>query len=424
MQVNICLLGLNHKTAPVEVREKLAFSQEELSEKLKELISLTHVSEGVILSTCNRVEIYYVSKDVARGKEEVERFLLRDNEGWRNLLYFKHGKEVPLHLFSVASGLDSMVLGEPQILGQVKDAYREATKAKTTSTILNKLFHWAFRAAKEVRRRTKIGESAVSVSYAAFELAKGIFDTFQDKNLLMVGAGEMIELALRYFAERGVGRIFITNRTFSRAQELSEEFGGEPIPFELFKSYLHRMDIVLTCTGAMEPIVSRGDIERAMKKRKGKPMFIIDIAVPRDVDEDAKHIDGVFLFDIDDLKEVVEKNLKERQKEAVAGKKIVEEEAEKFMAWLGSLEAVPVIVRVKDFFEDVRREELEEALGKLRNLGEREREVLNKLTEAICNKIFHRIAVAAKNGDPRLREAISRIFLEEGFDSKTRDKRE
>ncbi len=424
MQGSICLLGLNHKTAPVEVRERLAFSQEELPKKLRELISLPHVSEGVILSTCNRVEVYYVSGDIARGKEEVERFLTRDNEGWRKYLYFRHGKEVPIHLFSVASGLDSMVLGEPQILGQVKDAYREATKTKTTSTILNKLFHWAFRTAKEVRRRTKIGESAVSVSYAAFELAKGIFDTFQDKNLLMVGAGEMIELALRYFADRGVGRIFITNRTFSRAQELSEEFGGEPIPFEVFKDYLYQMDIVLTCTGAMEPIISRKDLDRAMKKRKGKPIFIIDIAVPRDVDEESKQIDGVFLFDIDDLKEVVEKNLKEREKEAIAGRKIVEEEAEKFMAWLGSLEAVPIIVKVKDLFEDVRKEELEEALGKLKDLGEREREVLDKLTEAICNKIFHRIAVAAKNGDPRLREAISRIFLEEELDSKVRDKRE
>ena len=424
MQGNICLLGLNHKTAPVEVREKLAFSQEELPKRLRELVSLPHISEGVILSTCNRVEVYYVSGDIARGKEEVERFLLRGNEEWKRYLYFKHGKEVPLHLFSVASGLDSMVLGEPQILGQVKDAYREATKARTTLTILNKLFHWAFRAAKEVRRRTKIGESAVSVSYAAFELAKGIFDTFQDKNLLMVGAGEMIELALRYFVDRGVGKIFITNRTFSRAEELCKEFGGEPIPFEVFKNYLHQMDIVLTCTGSMEPIISREDIEKAMKKRKGKPIFIIDIAVPRDVDEGAKHIDGVFLFDIDDLKEVVERNLKEREKEALSGRKIVEEEAEKFMAWLGSLEAVPIIVRVKDFFEEVRKEELEEALGKLKGLGEREKEVLDKLTEAICNKIFHRIAVAAKNGDPRLREAISRIFLEEELGSKVRDKRE
>ncbi len=424
MKGDICVLGVNHRTAPVDVREKLSFEEEKLGDYLKDLLSLKHVDEGLILSTCNRVEVYFVTDNIPEGKKEVENFILRGRNEWKKYLYFYHGKDAVIHLFSVASGLDSMVLGEPQILGQVKDAYRIASKYKTTSTILNKLFHWAFRSAKEVRRRTRIGESAVSVSYAAFELAKDIFDTFDDKTLLMIGAGEMVELALRYFTSRGVGKVYITNRTYKRAEELAKDYGGEPIPFDIFKDFLQKMDIILTCTGSLRPILNKKDIEKALKIRKGKPMFIIDIAVPRDVDPSVKDLDGVFLFDIDDLKDVVEKNILERKKEAEAGRIIVEEEADKFISWLKGLEAVPIIVGVKDLFERIRKEELKEAFGMLGDISPSQKAIVEKLTEAICNKIFHRIAVAAKNGDMDTRRAVKRIFLEDGIGNKTRDKRE
>ncbi len=414
--VSICVIGLNHKTAPVEIRERIAFGEDELPAALKELTALPGFEEGVILSTCNRVEVYFVCDSVPKGRELSFSFLSRGGHLEEGHIYFMHGRDAVVHLFSVASGLDSMVLGEPQILGQVKDAYRKAVAAGTTSTILNKLFHWAFRAAKVVRRKTRIGESAVSVSYAAFELAKKVFDSFSDKTVLMVGAGEMVELALRHFTARGIGKVYITNRTFKRAEELAEEFSGEPIPFEVFKDYLHVADIVLTCTGSMEPIMVRSDFEAAMKKRRGRYMFVIDIAVPRDVSPDVSQVDGVFLFDIDDLKDVVEKNLGERRKEAVRAKMIVEEEADKFMRWLSTLEVVPVIVKVKELFESIRKEELSEALPKLKGeLSQDKLAVVEKLTEAICNKIFHRVAISVKNGDPSLKRAVSRMFLE-GFD--------
>ncbi len=416
----ICVLGLSHKTSPVEVREKLAFDRESLSFSLERLVSHPSISEGVILSTCNRVEVYFVSDSVPSGKEAAMEVLLRGESVDRSFFYFLHGREAVRHLFLVASGLDSMVLGEPQILGQVKDAYREAVSRGTTSTILNKLFHWAFRTAKLVRRGTRIGESAVSVSYAAFQLAKDIFDRFDDKTLLMVGAGEMVELALKHFVSHGVGNVLITNRTFKRAVELSQEFSGEPIPFEVFKDYLYRADIVLSCTGSSRPILSKKDFEYAMRKRKGRYMFVIDIAVPRDVSPEVSQIDGVYLFDIDDLEDVVEKNLGERKKEAVKAERIVDDEVEKFMGWLAELETVPVIVRVKDFFEKVRKEELEEALSKLGDgISGEKLSVVDKLTEAICNKIFHRVAVSLKKGDPSIRKAVERIFLGEQDESKT-----
>ncbi|RTZ94028.1 MAG: glutamyl-tRNA reductase, partial [Deltaproteobacteria bacterium] len=316
----ITVVGLNHKTAPVEVREKLSFQESQLTDSFRELNRLEGVKESAILSTCNRVEVYTVFQAGTSNTGDICGFLSRFHqvplETFENCIYALQDDHAIRHIFRVASSLDSMVVGEPQILGQFKDAYGLATQNKATGLILNRLFHKAFSVAKRVRTETRIANSAVSISFAAVELAKKIFDDLSTCRVLLIGAGEMCELAAKHFINAGIYEIYITNRTFNRAIALAEDFGGEAIPFTDYNALFEKVDIILTSTGATEPIVTADVVAAAMKKRKNRPMFFIDIAVPRDVEEKVHDLSNVYLYDIDDLKEVVTSNQQEREKEA------------------------------------------------------------------------------------------------------------
>ncbi len=392
--MNILVVGLSHKTAPVEIREKVAFPPTAMDKPLQALLALPAVNEGVIVSTCNRVELYAASRDAEAAVAQLRRFIA----SWHDLsmeelephLYDVQGQEAIRHIYRVASSLDSMVIGEPQILGQIKTAYGYATEYKTTGIILNRLLHKAFSVAKRVRTETNIAGNAVSVSFAAVELARKIFGTLEEKTVLLIGAGEMCELAARHFVTNGVPSVLVTNRTFERAEKLAADFGGRAIPFEGFADQLHQVDIVLTSTGAPNFILNRKQVEEVLRRRKNRPMLFIDIAVPRDIDPRVNKIPNVYLYDVDDLQGVVQANLKERHKESKKAEGIIDQEIDQFHRWLCNLDVVPTIVALREQFEEVRRRELEKGLGRLKGLGEKEREAVEALTGAIVNKLLHR----------------------------------
>ncbi len=419
----ITLLGISHKTAPLEVRERISFSPQELEGELRRLLSFPQVREGVILSTCNRVEVYTTLEDPEAGREEVQEFISHSRglprESFSPFLYFRTGEGAVGHLFRVASSLDSMVVGEPQILGQIKDAYTIASEAGTVGFLLHRLFQRAFFVAKRVRTETGIGDRAVSVSFVAVELAKKIFGELQGREVLIVGAGEMCELAARHLQAAGAGPLRVTNRTWERAVELAEKVRGTPVPFEDLKAALPEADIVLSSTGAPSYIIRKEDVAWALKKRKRRPLFFIDIAVPRDVDPEVNDLDGAYLYDIDDLQEVAEANVKDRMKEALRAEEIVKEEVEKFFRWYSTLEAVPTIVALREWVEGVRRRELTEAVRKM-NLAPEELKKLEAMTEAIVNKILHRpiqfLKEASARGEGELYvDLVRRLFgLEDG----------
>ena len=391
--MNIIVVGLSHKTAPVEIRERVAFAPTAMEKPLRQVAALPGISEGLIVSTCNRVEIYAVSREADGGIGQLRRFMADYHglsaEELDSHLYDYQGEAAIQHLFRVASSLDSMVIGEPQILGQIKTAYGYAAEFKTAGLILNRLLHKAFSVAKRVRTETEIASNAVSVSFAAVELARKIFDSLTDKTVLLIGAGEMCELAARHFMNNGVARVHVTNRTFERAQKLADEFGGKPILFENFVDHLPQIDIVLTSTGAPNFILGHKTVEEVIRRRKYKPMFLIDIAVPRDIDPRVNDIDNVYLYDVDDLQGVVQANLKERHKEAKKAEAIIDQEIGVFFKWLGSLDVVPTIVALRKKLEEIRRSELEKTFGNLKDLGAKERKSIEALTAAIVNKVLH-----------------------------------
>ena len=402
--MNIIVIGLNHKTAPVQIREKLAFQSEDTIRKvLKQLIQLEGINETVIFSTCNRVEIYIYSDNADKDSivNRVKNFLsdfhhieIRDFE---NYLYIYKNKETVEHLFKVTSSLDSMILGEPQITGQVKDSYEIALSERTTSLILNHLMNRALFTAKRVRNETRIGENPVSVSYAAVGLIKKVFDELSRKTVLLVGAGEMAELALKHLIGIGINNIYVINRTYDRAKELAKDFNGVALPFDNLKELLTKVDIVICSTGAPNYVITFQMIKEIMPLRKYKPLFFIDISVPRNIDPSINEIDNVYLYNIDDLQDVVDSNLLERKKESDKALKIVKEETEKFMQWLSSLQSVPLIISIRNKAEEVRQQELEKFKARFKELSP---EVLNSvdyLTQSIINKIMHSPTVALKN---------------------------
>jgi len=415
----ITVVGMNHKTAPVEVREKLSFQETQLPESFQQLSRIKGVKESAILSTCNRVEIYTVFKPGTSNAQDICDFLSAFHqvppETFRDCIYELSDAHAIRHIFRVASSLDSMVLGEPQILGQFKNAYGLATENKATGMILNRLFHKAFSVAKRVRTETRIANSAVSISFAAVELAKKIFDHLSDCQVLLIGAGEMCELAAKHFINAGIYEIYITNRTFNRAMALAEDFGGEAVPFKDYIFLLEKVDIILTSTGATEPIITADIVSRAMKKRKNRPMFFIDIAVPRDVEEKVHNLSNVFLYDIDDLKEVVTASQQEREKEAKKAEKIISEEALQFTHWMDNLEVVPTILKLREHADTIRKEELKKTISKLKNLSEKDKEAIDRLTQAIVNKLLHGPSVmlkqTEKNGAGRSAvEIVQKMF--------------
>jgi glutamyl-tRNA reductase len=389
----VILVGLNHRTAHVEIRERIAFPEEGLDRYMKALYNLPNLDEGLILSTCNRVEIYAATRDPERGVEELKGFLAEQHHlplsEFENTLYILQGEELVRHLFRVASSLDSMVVGEPQILGQIKGAYRVAHAAKTTGTLLNKLLHKAFSVAKRVRTETSIGNRAVSVSFVAVELAKKIFAHLEDREVLIIGAGEMCELAAQHLVRAGVKRILVTNRTWERAMELAERFHGEALPFTDLTNALLRADIIISSTGSPDIIVRREEVSTIIRKRKHRPLFFIDIAVPRDIDPQVNTIDNVYLYDIDDLQEVAAANMKNRQHEARKAEAIVATEVEQFCRWYQSLELVPTIVSLQEKMEEMRKKELEKTLSALPKCSDKDRRAMEALSEAIVKKILH-----------------------------------
>lgn len=411
--MEIIVIGLNHKTAPIDIRERLAFQESEIEEALQRIRSIPSIRETMILSTCNRVEIYATSKEVEKAVQELKQFLSEIHqfplERFERNLYLLIGEEAVRHIFRVASSLDSMVVGEPQILGQIKEAYQRANESKASGVILHRLLHRAFHVAKRVRTETKISSSAVSVSSVAVELAQRIFGTLEDRVVFLIGAGEMIELAARHLVSGGVKKILVTNRTYERALNLAREFQGEAIPFEEMNIGLKRADIVISATNSPEPILTSEQIIRVMKERKHRPIFFIDIADPRDIEPKVGDLENVYLYNIDDLQKVAFENLKDREKEAEKAEGIVREEVERFVRWYHSLEVTPTIIALRKKFEEIRVRELKKMLSLHPELTEKERKSLEAMTSAIINKILHEPITHLKEKDE---EAMADFYID------------
>lgn len=410
----IVLLGMNYKTAPVEIRERLAVACKQQTNPLHLLPHLGHVDELFFLSTCNRVELLFTctrrDDAVQEMKALLETYLGAPSPGSHDdYFYLHHNLDAVKHLFRVAASLDSMVVGEPQILGQLKTAYREATEHRTVKVILNRLLHKAFSVAKRVRTETCVGSCAVSISYAAVELARKIFGELQDKRVLLIGAGEMAELAAEHFLAQGVRHMVVANRTLARAVELAERFRAETVPFEHFMDALKRVDVVVSSTGAPDPILTYKDVRSRMRERRNKPLFFIDIAVPRDVDPKVNTIDNVYLYDIDDLQGIIDLNLEGRKKEAELAEHIVAEETLRFHEWLGTLHVTPTIIALRKKAETIRRNELQKTLSHLPHLSEKDRDAIEALTESIMKKVLHDPILFLKKKSER---STKEIFLD------------
>jgi glutamyl-tRNA reductase len=385
--------GLSHRTAPVELREQLAVEEDKLRELLRDIQATGAVSETVILSTCNRVEVYGVAEVAGEGRAVAFGHMCRHRgvqaAALEPYLYTHVDADAVRHVFRVAASLDSMLIGEPQILGQVKDAFALAQSCETVGPALHSLFSQAFAVAKRVRTETDIGRHAVSVSFAAVELAKKIFDGLRGRAILLLGAGKMSELAARHLVEHGAFPIYVVNRTWSRAQELARALAGTPVPFAELTTALGAVDIVITSTGAPMPIVTRQLIARVMQERGARPLFFIDIAVPRDVEPAVGELAGVYCYDIDDLKQVVEANLRERARAAERAETLVEREVAKFLTRLGDAEVIPIIVSLRERLEAIRTAEVRKALARVPDATPQTRDAMDALSLAIVNKILH-----------------------------------
>ncbi len=389
--MNLLLIGMSHKTASLELREKLALSCTEPIIMLERIKAIPSVEEALYLSTCNRFELI-ARTDGETAVPQIKAFLLsRTNitpEELEKIIYVHRDEDAVKHIFRVASSLDSMVMGEPQILGQVKDAYRQSIAAKSTGIILNKVLHAAFRTAKRVRTETAIANNAVSVSFAAVELAKKIFSELKGKAVLLIGAGEMSELAARHLVNNGTGRVLIANRTFERAERVAEDLHGTPVHMEKLEEALAEADIIISSTGASGFVLNEAMISRALKRRRNRLLFIIDIAVPRDVDPAVGGIDNVFLYNIDDLQGIVDGNIKNRMVEALKAEEIISEEVVNFFDWYQTLEVVPTIVSLRNKMETIMKNEIE-STSWVKRLSPEEQKNVEILASSILNKVLH-----------------------------------
>ncbi len=389
----LVLVGLNHKSAPLEVREKLGFSEAELPAALERLVRGGPVEEGVIVSTCNRVEIIARAKDRHAAAAAVKDFLARERgvsiEEVGKFTYELEGSDAVRHLFRVVSGLDSMVLGEPQILGQVKRAYEVAREAGATGTVLDRLLQQGLSAAKRVRTDTGISRHAVSIAFAAVELAKKIFGDLGGRSALLLGAGKMTELAARHLVTNGVSRVVVANRTYSRAAALAARFSGEAVNWDEGFSFLERVDIVVTGTAAPEPVVTKAIAQKAVRARRSRPLFIIDIAVPRDVAPEVNDLDNVYLYDIDDLQGVVDQNLDERRRQAEVAAGMIEGEVESFQRWRQSLDLGPTIAALRDRLHGIGKSEIERFRRRLGTLTPEQQLLVEELTRSVIQKVLH-----------------------------------
>lgn len=398
--MNILVIGLNHKTADVEVREKLAFDGQKLDEGLLALRRLPGIEEAIILSTCNRVEIYSTVKDPSDAFDTVRNFLAEfhelDKTALERSLYLHKDYDAVKHVFRVASSLDSMVVGEPQILGQLKDAFEFALEKKTTGILLNRLMKKSISVAKRVRTETKIAENAVSISFAAVELARKIFTDLSEKSFMLLGAGEMAELAAKHMMSFGVTKIIVANRTYERGCDLARELNGRAVKFEEFLHEAVHTDIIICSTGAPTYVLRKEEMQKVMKERKQKPVFIIDISVPRNIDPEINNLDNVYLYDVDNLQGVVDTNILERKKEAEKAENIIADEIDSFQRWVSSLDSVPTVIALRNRAETIKREELERLMNKFPEFGEKERKAIEHMASAITNKLIHPPTVALK----------------------------
>ncbi|MBN2284765.1 MAG: glutamyl-tRNA reductase [Deltaproteobacteria bacterium] len=425
--MNIVLIGMNHRTAPVEIRELLAISCEDDIKTIDMLKSVPTVLEALYLSTCNRIEVVAHVRDMDDALKNLKEFVFsHGNLPRRELercLYVYRNEDAARHLFRVAASLDSMVMGEPQILGQVKDAYRRSVERDASGVILNRLLHHAFRTAKRVRTETAVAGNAVSVSYAAVELAKRIFGSLNNKTALLVGAGDMAELSARHLMNNGVGKVIVANRTYERACSLAGEFQGEAIDLDHLVDGLGRADIIISSTGSPGYVIQEHMIESALRRRKNRLLFLMDIAVPRDIEPSVGRIDNVYLYNIDNLQEVVDRNMRGRLKEAEKAEAIIDEEVEGFSRWARSLEVVPTIVDLRGKVDGIIAGEMERAGPWIKGLHARDRENVDALVRAIINKVLHDPVTGLKEesengGAHSYVAAMKRLFRLENGDDK------
>ena len=409
------IIGWNFKNTPIEIRERLALTQDqqiELGTRLKERFKLGGI---VILSTCNRTEFF-----LANAEQQLSQIIEVLQKYWnmpelRESIYVLQDIEASRHLLRVASSLDSMVLGEPQILGQLKDTFHCFSEAELTRKLLHPLFTHAFSTAKRVRTETTVASNAVSVSYAAIELAKHIFEDLSKQSVIVIGAGEMAELAVQHLMRNGILQLFVTNRTFASAAELAEKFQGLAVPFEHLNRHLHQADIVISSTGAREYIVSQELVKKCLLNRKGNPMFFIDIAVPRDIDPEINKLHGIFCYDIDDLQTIVSQNREERKKQSIEAEKIIEEELSKLEIWFRSLSAVPTIKSLRKLFHSTAEEELQKVFRRIKKMPKSERIEIEQFVHRLVQKLLHdpsrNLRQLAQEEDSHIHiESIAKLF--------------
>lgn len=408
--MSLITLGINHKTAPLELRERLAFTPQTLPEALLSLIKLSHVEEASILSTCNRTEIYCVtSADNDRAIIHwFSNFHGLDEDQIKQHIYLHAHEETIRHAMEVACGLDSMVLGEPQIAGQMKDAYAAANENGTIGQLLGKLYQRVFAVSKQVRTDTDIGSSPVSVAFAAVSLAKQIFGDLKQTTVLLVGAGETIELTARHLHSQGVNKIIIANRSVERAQKLADEFQGEAISLQHISEHLHRSDIVIASTASPLPIIGKGTVERALKQRKHEPIFMVDLAVPRDVEPEVNDLDDVYLYSVDDLQSVIQENMESRLQAAEQARDIIDVQVSHFLDWQKSLGAVDIIAEIRQNTQEMSNQVLNKARRQLA-AGQNAEEVLDFLANTLTNKFLHQPSTKLRQASQEERDDILNI---------------
>jgi glutamyl-tRNA reductase len=400
--MNLALLGINHRTAPVEVRERMHIPESRLAQAVSDLIHREGIREGLILSTCNRVEVMTSAEDSVDAEPIIQQFLAEHHRfelgPYERFFYRYQQQEVVRHLFRVASSLDSMILGEPQILGQLKRANALAHEAGGLNGSLKEIVSQALAVGRRVRRETALGSAAVSVSYAAVELAKKIFGSLEGRTIFVIGAGKMSELAAKHLLSSGASSIYVTNRTYERAVQLAAAFRGTAIAFEQLFEHLPKADIVISSTGAAGYVVNKEYVAKILSARRNRPVFFVDIAVPRDIDPLVNELDNAFVYDIDDLGQVVEANKKQREREAVWAEEIVQEEVQRTMRRLASRDLVPTIVALEDRLNAIREGEVERYHTRLGNLTPEQRQAVDALTRGIMNKILHGPITELKSG--------------------------
>jgi len=406
-------LGLNHQTAPLPVRERVAFHVEKLRDALAELTRSRRAQEAAILSTCNRTELYFAAEQPAEAANWLAEYHRMKPGEISPYLYTLPRDQAVRHAFRVASGLDSMVLGEPQILGQMKEAAKAAESAGTLGTVLHKLFQRSFAVAKEVRSNTAVGAASVSMAAAAVKLAARIFSSLSEQKVLFIGAGEMIELCATHFAAQGPARITVANRTLARAEQLAHRFNGRAIELKTLADHLPEYDIVVSCTASSLPILGKGLVERALRVRRRRPIFMVDLAVPRDIEREVSELDDVFLYTVDDLSGIVSENLDARRAAVEQAEAIIDTQVGQFMHWMQARESVPLIRSLRETAEEARRHELERAM-KLLARGDDPKAVLEALSQGLTNKLMHgptqALHDAGADERDRLAEAVARLF--------------